>query len=556
MARLIEAQLPDGQRIELQVPDGATNEQIKAKLQQLAPPQQPTPPPSPLAQKVGQQLPGVVDPTATTGQGLLQAATTPIRGLRGLAVGAERLTRGTGIIGRSIIPGALTTTPSETFAKVAQQAPQALERAAEAVQPGFEPEDLREQVTSIAAETAAIGLFTAPLGGIGGAGKLAQGLKALPSVVRTGMLGGSAAAITNAVDKGEIDAVDVGIGTIIGGAALPLIGLASVATGRFIRSVTRLLGSGVLKQIQPSSVRAIEQAPMSRITKFFAEDPVKATRNTILNVQVKSAQAHAKVTNRLNQVRSKIGLSNQIDADILSAAPDFTPENPDQLIQKFGVLTDPSVRRNLDPNTHLKGLIKLKQDLGAFVKFNEKLSAGGQSIKLNKQAKRLFGDERIFVNTVKKIDNTIKSIPGGQEQLRMNKLWSASKKIHENVTKKILDDQKGPQFLRRTLLGDNLAELSLPKSDLAALKKLERRSGIKFIQDLKTDLSLLDADDAAVRGNILGLLATTAGPRNTALVLRGGEIVSNIARSLSQLLNSPITAAQISSVLTQGRQSP
>jgi len=504
----------------------------------------PTAAPSPTAQRVGQALPGVVSPQATTGQAIGQALTTPIRGIRGLAVGAERVLRPLG--SQPLIPGQVPT-PTQ-IGQVVQGIPEAVQRGAEAVKPGFEPEDQREALASAAAEIGAITLFTAPLGGVGAAGRFSQVLKAIPGPIKNALLGGSASAISNAVDKGEVDTVDVGLGAITGGAVLPLVGVTAQLTGRFTRALTRILGSGVLKNIQPSSVRAIEQTPAARITQFFAKDPIKATRNTILNVQAKSASVHAKTSQRLNETRAKIGLGPKIDEDILTANPDFTPEDPNNMIQKFRLLTDPGVKRTLESNAHLRELLKLKSDFSQFVRFNKKTPG----INLTKQGKRLVGDEVLFANTLKKIDRMVDSIPGGQEQLRMNKIWSTSKKIHDNVTEKILNDQTGPAFLKKTLLGDNLAELTLPKSELAALKRLERRSGTKFINDLKTDISLLDADDATVRGNILGIIANTIGARNTSLLLRGGQSLKNVTDSLSNLLQSPVTAQMVGAAI--GRQ--
>ena len=501
-------------------------------------------------QRIGQELPGVVSPTATRGQAIGQAITTPIRGVRGLAVGAERLTRGTGLARAALLPG--TAQPSQ-FLQAAQQAPQALERAAAAVEPGFTPEDIRERVASDLATAAAVTLFTAPLGGVGATGRLAQAFKAVPQFAKSALLGGSAAAITNAVDQGEIEAIDVGLGAFIGGAALPLIGGTVALTGRFTRSLTRLFGSGVLRDVSPASIRAIEQTPFKRILQNFTKDPIKVARRSILNVQLKAQGLHQKVSNELNTTRAKIGLGNIIDEDIVTASPDFTPANANNLVEKFRILTLPTTQRTLNAPALLRELTLLKQNMREFVSF-AKSSGALEQAKLSKSAKNLFGNKRILDNSINKIDRIMGDIPGGTEQMIANRKWSLSKKLYENVTKKLADKKTGPNFLKKIILGDNMAELALPGSELNMLRSIERRTGTRFIQDLKTDIAILDADDATITGRILGLVSQTVGAKNTALAVRGGEVTANLAASLSNLIQAPITTQMLSSVLAQGQR--
>jgi hypothetical protein len=96
----------------------------------------------------------------------VEKANVPARGFRGMAVGAENLMRPMG--GPQALLGplnALNFPPTaEQAINTVQNAPNALNRAAAAVQPGFEPQDARE---GLAADIGYEGATTAMLPGIG-----------------------------------------------------------------------------------------------------------------------------------------------------------------------------------------------------------------------------------------------------------------------------------------------------------------------------------------------------------------------------------------------------
>jgi len=108
----------------------------------------------------------------------IEKANVPGRGFRGMAVGAENLLRPAGAAMLGPLGPPLSAGQS---IEMAQNAPNALNRAAAAVQPGFEPQDARE---GLAADIGYEGATAAMLPGIG---KLVgRGFSAVSSPMRKG----------------------------------------------------------------------------------------------------------------------------------------------------------------------------------------------------------------------------------------------------------------------------------------------------------------------------------------------------------------------------------
>lgn len=123
-------------------PNDLTHEQLKKAV-------------SSAASQIGQQGIAVPKPLEKAAE----AITTPIRGFRGLGVGAQRLMSGINLPALAI-PGS-TPTP-QNVATMASNFPLALERAAEATKKGYTPTK-GERTGALLGETAAITGLTAPL---------------------------------------------------------------------------------------------------------------------------------------------------------------------------------------------------------------------------------------------------------------------------------------------------------------------------------------------------------------------------------------------------------
>lgn len=151
----------------------------------------------------GYKVPEIVKKTA-------QALMTPVRGFRAMGVGTQKLLNNIPLL--DILPGG-GMSPSDV-ANVIKNAPDALQRSAEATKPGFIPLP-GERTGAAIGEAAGFGGLTAPLAAINPATTLG---KSAYGAITAGGLG----TVQDISEEGKISPLKTGINTAIGG-GLPIL---------------------------------------------------------------------------------------------------------------------------------------------------------------------------------------------------------------------------------------------------------------------------------------------------------------------------------------------
>jgi len=244
---------PDGNPYEITAPDTASQDEVLSYAKQNY-----------LKAKADAYKPKVpsLAPTAKSGlQEVAQIATSPFRGFRGAAVGAENLI-------------AHPTQPNS-----------ALQRAAEATRPGFRPQGIPETAASMIGESAPL----APLGGALGAGnKIAQ-------LIKMGLLGGGLSAATQTAEEGR-----------------PTTGQTAAAAGLSMLPTAAMQGiKGVFPSIAGKFTKTPAEAYRGLTTGFkrtFSGSP-EAIQGEASRVAPTLEGAYKDVGNKINARRQFMGMN-------------------------------------------------------------------------------------------------------------------------------------------------------------------------------------------------------------------------------------------------------
>jgi len=463
--------------------------------------------------------------------GLGGVISTPQRGLRGLTVGALEAGRqlgpqGVGQVGLA----ALTQDPS--FLPPRAQVQDALEagllRSAEAVDPEFTPKDLAEKITAGATE---LGFELGAAAAVAGPASIGLGAK----ILRGGLSGATIATLDQSIRNKDVTVDDIQVGAGLG-MAVPLIGPTVAGATKIGRGLMRLIASGS-RTLKPESVRTIEQ------TAGLADDALgdpKKIAQIIKTMQRKLTGAHRKVGQKLNKMRKNIGFTDDfVDDGVKISDPNFRPKETDNILDSFNVLRGSSP----DPKVKLRELMRLRQDTQRLFKFRELQSKQGFALKpLTGKADKIFGSQNKVKQFTSLVEKEIQSIPGGKAQLAVNKAYSISKQMVDNLTKSLGNPNTAALKLEKLVEGKFGEVVDLDGNTLALLRRLERRSGFRFLDDLQKNFTLKEIIESLPTGPI-GLVGEATTPVGIVRGLQGTQRAVEGGEAISRGLTSPAVRA-------------
>lgn len=378
-----------------------------------------------------------IDPNAAIGQQAAQAASAPFRGYRGAAVGVENLVAGKG--------------PQK-----------ALERASEAVRPGFKPEGFPETLASAIGESGPL----MPLGGIFSAGAKGAAL--------SGIAGAGTTALMEKSENGAVSPASVAfsgsLSTLI--PAVPLLiknvypQLAAKLTSTSSEAFERQMDDPNFMKNYTGSVEAIRKRATYLINGFQeVENKLKKAFNNFaefyqLNPTDKEAlEVLTETGGEPRSIRTIVSEFKKLKTQrepvlketVESALLDASGKPIMQVIEKPG----------LSQNERLLKLLDLDRDLNSFKE--------GSFDKYTKNLKE-------------QIRTSIKEIPGGARLQKIRSMWSDFSTIRDNLGKDLTDPQKSGVVLEKLVRGDIKGALSGEFEKVKyVIAELEKHGGLRPI---------------------------------------------------------------------------
>lgn len=485
-------------------------------------------------------IPGVSLPTSD--MSLSQIATTPQRGMRGLGVGIQSLIEG-------------------------QESSIALERAVEAVKPGFEPKE-GERLGSFVGETiGAMPLATALTGGAAAAPQALFGKQAIFSALKGAGGGASISAIEQASERGDIDLQDVGI-VASTGFLMPLIVPTTKALTKLVRVIVRgqpQIGTTL------SAEAAGELMQNPKLLNQYA-GTMKSVRDRVIGLQNGLKRHLERVSDRLVEARTNFGLIEPVE-DAASAWQriDFNPRTAGEIGEdlmdlqrgykftekvsqgiklggKEGLELIPEtkkefVKQTINPKERIRDLYNLRSDIDNFINYStQRKDVPPVSGKVQAQIK----DARFRVNEL--IDSLIDApdAPAGSKMLRAtDAAYAQAKDIYGNLQKDLATKGKSEQVLLRILKGDDPDEIAgLTADAVEGIRRLEKATGKKYLDDLRKDWLASNIRKVKAKpiqeAGVFNLLSTgpgveVMGPENLS---RGFYAVRGITSVLDKIIEA------------------
>lgn len=502
------------------------------------------------------------------GQSVSQLATTAQRGMRGLGVGAENIINS--IPGNALLPGGNIS--ASDVANIVGATPNALQRAADAVQPGFVPQE-GEKIGSFVGETlGAMPLATALTGGIVTPPSALLGKQAIFAALRSGGGGAALSAIEQASEKGNVDLADV---ALIGstGALMPLIvpigkGLMNVvkATVRNFPSVGTTLSKEAAGELMEDPKLIEKYAGTAK----SIGDKVKGLQEGLVN--------HLKrIGDKLAEARANFNITEPFQDTLTRVANEgFTPKPVQDVMEDFinldrgykftektkqglelggkqGMELLPKnmkevIKENINSLDRISGLYKLRQDVGDLISYPQvrpdlpPVSSRNQSFLTD-----------LYEKINDKVDSMIESgeAPKGAAMLRLtDKAYSQGRSLYDELQKKLSTEGQAEQVLMRIAKHDNPDEIIGTTGDVVdTIRRLEKATGNKYLDPLRKDfysrnIKSLKSTPAGGILNVLspGPLIEAGGPQSLSL---GFSAVKN----LTSVINNIIEAASRSNVV-------
>jgi hypothetical protein len=467
-----------------------------------------------------------------------QVVTTPIRGMRGLGVGAERLISG--------------DAPS-----------QALDRSAAAVKPGYIPQP-GEKLGAFAGEMAA----TAPIFEAAGGGSL------LSQVAKGAMSAGTLRTIQDAAERGDVHIPDVVFSSVLGG-VIPLVIPTAQTVFRALRATNRVAGA-MGTTLTTDATEALAKDP-TLLSKY--QGTAEAIGEKVQKVQKALISQHEKVVQFLERVRNNIGFREPFmsQADRI-AKEGLTPKPVQDIVEEFQVLKNGKVpveamrkaqkitsedrsvmgilikktevnrpgkitktEMQIPDKLRLRELYRLRESIDDYLTFPQ---GGGDVPRIGR------GDQNFLQTMRAKVNSIIEEIPGGKTLRMADEAYSLSRKLYDDLQKKLATQGKAEQVIQQILKGGDINEvIGLKGDNLRLLQSLERKTGQKFLEPLKKELAAKSFREMKATG-ISGVVHDAVGGENVSKALNilnsfanKGESVAKSSAPLSPFMQA-IAASQ------------
>lgn len=399
-----------------------------------------------LKQKASLGLEGqAVHQDSSIGQRIAQVASSPFRGYRGVAVGLENLLAGNG-------------------------AQPSLERASEAVEPGFHPKGIPETIASAIGESGPL----MPLGG-----PMSAGLKG--AALAAGV-GAGTSALMQKSERGTISPIEMGtVGAISG--LIPLSAqavknvypkIAAHFTKTAPEAFERIMDDPAFLQKFSGSVESIQNRA-NEVVKGFSSvrDRLgKAFENfkTFYSMRPDAKEVMSELGKTSGQGRTISEIVKDLKSVKMASSPVVERKVISPLLGPSGNAIETTVKEpGLFNREKLMKLIKLNQDL------NEATSGH-------------FNDYTYKLKTM--IKDELNKIPQGRHYQKLSERWSDFKEIEENLGRDLADPDKAPIVLEKMMRGDIKGVLRGSFGKVSkAVKELESLGGVKpIMQPLRDEL--------------------------------------------------------------------
>jgi hypothetical protein len=443
---------------------------------------------------------------------------TPVRGFRGIGVGAQRLMEG-------------------------DQLGQALDRAAAATKPGFQPKE-GERLGASAGEIAA----TAPMMVLtGGGGLMAQVLKGALS-------SGALTAVMEASDRGDVEPIGIATSTALGG-AIPLLGPSLRVVARALRgtgraaatSGTSLAGAKEAVDELAADPRLLEKF---KGTAASVGEKVKAIQDALI-------KQHEEAGAILNKSRAAIGFRESFEDSMNRIQREgFRAPTPSEIIADFQILskdeipvevvrkaqrvqrteqvlssyepsegameyakrfveipehtTETMVR--IPPKARLRDLLRLREKVDDLINF-PRVSADVPQIGSADQAflKQLRG----------KINNIIEGIPGGKDIREADHIYSESRRLYDDFQKSLATQGKAEDIVRQIVRGGDVDGIVGKRGEyVRLLQAIEKKTKKQLLDPARKEFAAKAINEVQPTG-WTGVPASALGPGGLANLLWG-----------------------------------
>lgn len=494
---------------------------------------------------VGQIVPGFsVFPTAIQDAILDKAeelGLTPTamqRGGRALGVGLQRAVEGSVATGKN--PLSLENlTESMSF-----------ERGAAAFQPGFVPER-GERTGALLGEAAA----SAPAFAVGGGGGvMAQALKGA-------LTSGTISAIQQAADNGDIEIRDVIYSAVLGG-SLPLIAPSIDKIINVVREVARV-GAPAGTTLTREAVDALTDDP-KLLQKF--QGTAESVGEKVIKVQKALVAQHDKISGYLERVRQNIGFREPLSTQLSRVSKEgFQPKSVQDIVQEFqvlkkghvpveairaarkvktedrsvmGILLGKTERRIPGKITKTEMPIPDKLRLRELYRLREAIDDHLTIPQGGGDVPRIGRADQNFLQAVRsQVNSLIETIPGGKTLRMADQAYYLSRKLYDDLQKKLATQGKAEQVIQQILKGGDINEvIGLKGDNLRLLQTLERKTGQKLLEPIQKELAAKSFKEIKPTGYM--------GAAKLGVIGKGPEGGKNLAKGLN-LVNEGANAAEV-----------
>lgn len=400
-------------------------------------------------QKPGFKVPGPIKKAA-------DIITTPSRGLRGVGVGAQRLMEGTG-------EELFDNGPLAALRRAKENLPGAVERAAEAVKPGFEAVE-GERVGAIGGDVVGSLPLALTTGGSGLAVGLAQKGKLTFQIIRSGLSSGAMTAISQASEEERIIPGQIAKASAFG-AAIPMI----KPSAEIIRT---FVGKKVLPSLLNTTARVPEQAVRDLIDDPALFKKYKGVESEIESKVTKVQEALMESRNRAGKVidnaKKRLGIDIKlIDKQKKLAEAGTLGRGARDVMDDFvkfkeGVGAQPKTAKNT-----IKKLISLRDEIDNLVDFKPGVTVP-----------KVQGQEAaVLKRTAKELNDMLDNIPEAQMLRKAERGYSNVSEVYDQLQKDLADAGTAEDMLERVYKGKNTFDVTgKTKLKLKLLEQVDKLS--------------------------------------------------------------------------------
>lgn len=482
-----------------------------------------------------------------------QALTMPIRGFKGLGVGAELLAE-----------KALGKNSSNTLgAPDPKSIGEIADRAAAATKPGYEPK-YGERAGAAVGEMAA----TAPLMAATGGGNMwAQAAK---GALATGTYN----AVTQAADRGDVHPAGVVFSTVLGG-AIPLIAPTFGVIARAIRGGGEVAGTHGTTLERDAVDELIKDPKLLEQYKGTAE----AVGEKVKNIQQALVDQLDEAGAALAKAREKIGIGEPFQDSLARVAQEgFQPADPREIAKRFQVLTADEISPamvqqarkgafgeaakeivktaapgkagmkiaiKLDPATQLRELYGLRSEVDDLINYPA----------MSADVPKISSVDQGFLKKMRDgINATIEKVPGGKDLRAADSVYSDARSLYDDFQKQISTQGKAEDVIRRILKGGDVEDMIGKKGEiLRMLQDVEKKKGVDLVSPMQKELAARSFNTIKAK-SWGGVLPAAAGPRGLANFILGTQRAARVPDALSTGFASPELRALMQSAAANSKR--